>query len=56
MSEKLEKELKETKQRVKDLVVALKQILTLVTVSGRADIQTVLDDIKFIAETELKNK
>lgn len=56
MSKELEKELESTKQKVQELTAVLKQVLVLVTVSGRADLQSLLNDIKFIIEAELNNK
>ena len=54
MKEELEKELEETKKKVQDLTVVLKQILNLVSVSSRSDSKTLLNDIKIIIEAELK--
>ena len=56
MSKELEKELENAKRRVQDLTATLKQVLSLVSVSGRADLESLLKDIKFIVETELKQK
>ena len=54
MSDNLEKELEETKKKVQDLTVVLKQILNLVSVSSRSDSETLLNDIKTIIKAELK--
>ena len=54
MSESIEKELEETKQKVKDLTLVLKQVLNLVSVSGRVDSKVLLEDIKLLIEDELK--
>lgn len=54
MKEELEKELEETKQKVKDLTLVLKQVLGLVSASARVDSKTLLEDIKILIEEELK--
>lgn len=54
MSESIEKELEETKQKVKDLTLVLKQVLNLVNVSGRVDSKVLLEDIKLLIKDELK--
>lgn len=54
MSKNTEKELEETKQKVKDLMLVLKQVLSLVSVSGRVDSKVLLEDIKLLIEDELK--
>ena len=54
MTENLEKELEETKKKVQDLTLVLKQVLNLVSASARVDQEHLLTDIKDIITAELK--
>lgn len=54
MRKELEKELEETKKKVQDLQRVLRQVLGMVAASGRVDSKCLLEDIKFIIESELK--
>lgn len=54
MTENLEKELEDTKKKVQDLTLVLKQVLNLVNASVRVDQEHLLEDIKNIIKAELK--
>ena len=54
MTENLEKELEDTKKKVQDLTLVLKQVLNLANASVRVDQAHLLADIKDIITAELK--